>query len=175
MRRGFTISYRYAGETVLEFAKRILEYRPETGEFLWKESRNGRALAGSRAGHVNAEGYIAIRVEGQLFLAHRLAMWFFFGEQSLMEVDHKNRIRSDNRIENLRWATDLMNVHNAGGPTSRNTSGFRGVSKEGCRYRAMCKARGITYSLGTFSTPEEASEAYERARKDLHTGVEHEN
>lgn len=170
MRNRIVISYRSAGETILDFSKRILDYNPYSGIFRWKETRNGRALAGSIAGSINSDGYIAIRVDGKILLAHRLAMYFYFGEESDMEVDHKNRIRSDNRIENLRWATNLMNVHNAGGPTSRNTSGFRGVTKTGNRYRAMCKARGITYSLGTFSTAEEASQAYESARRDLHTG-----
>ena len=41
-------------------------------------------------------------------------------------IDHKNRIRTDNRIENLRWATDSENQQNTG--VSRdNKSGIKNI------------------------------------------------
>ena len=42
-------------------------------------------------------------------------------------VDHINRIRTDNRVENLRWVTNLENCQNRG-TNKNNTSGHRNIS-----------------------------------------------
>lgn len=42
-------------------------------------------------------------------------------------IDHINRIRNDNRIENLRWATVKENIDNTG-MLNTNTSGHRCIS-----------------------------------------------
>ena len=43
------------------------------------------------------------------------------------QVDHINRIRTDNRLENLRWVNNRENNINTG-ISNRNTSGVKGVS-----------------------------------------------
>ena len=172
MKRGaFNISMRGESEDILAFASRILRYDPDTGKFVWAETRNGRALAGGVAGSLNADGYIAILVDGKQVLAHRLAMYVAHGETSSLEVDHRNGVRDDNRVKNLRWADDFVNSQNIRRPTARNTTGILGVCRSGSRFRAVIKARGKAYSLGSFATAHEAGVAYANAKREMHAGA----
>ncbi len=45
-------------------------------------------------------------------LVHRLVLWAFEGHPKGRQCDHINRIRDDNRLENLRWATRKENRRN---------------------------------------------------------------
>lgn len=109
-----------------EILKRHLDYNINTGIFLWMEPTSNRAKAGSKAGVLVSDGYIRIRLMKNLYLAHRLAWLYVFGNFPNFQIDHINRNKSDNRIENLRESTVIQNAMNVG-LCSRNTSGFRGV------------------------------------------------
>ena len=65
-----------------------------------------------RKGYIRAALY---NDDGQKrFLVHRLVMQYF-GEpqpEDATDVDHINRVRDDNRIENLRWVTSSENNKN---------------------------------------------------------------
>lgn len=78
------------------------------------------------AGGTNNIGYVAISVQGKLHLAHRLAWLFVHGYLPEHQVDHINRIRDDNRIENLREVSRSCNLRNTGNFVN-NTSGVKGV------------------------------------------------
>ncbi|MEW4959716.1 HNH endonuclease, partial [Enterobacter cloacae subsp. cloacae] len=88
--------------------------------------------------------------------------WFYVhGYLPEQEVDHINRIRSDNRIENLRLATRSENAKNKE-KSKANTSGFKGVSqqKKTGNWVAHIRLNGKNKHLGTFRSPERASIAY---------------
>jgi hypothetical protein len=105
--------------------KSLLTYDPETGVFTWRVSR-GTRCAGSLAG-ANSQGYIRIKLSGVQYMAHRLAWLYVNGNLPTLEIDHINRLRNDNRIENLRLATHSQNTRNANIRTD-NKTGVRGVS-----------------------------------------------
>lgn len=142
----------------------VLNYEPSTGLFRWKKRTSNRVAVGGVAGSLNPDGYIEIRVDGSLYLAHRLA--FFYQTKSWPSeiVDHENLNRSDNRWDNLREATHSQNHANQTIPAN-NTSGFKGVvwyKRDQC-WRAQIKVNGSMLHLGYFDDAEAASEAYNSA------------
>jgi len=87
-------------------------------------------------------------------------------------VDHINRIKTDNRIENLRAATQAQNSQNR---SSRgNRLGARGVylNKDAGRdkkpYTSHIMINRKLHWLGNFVSIEEASTAYQAAAKKYH-------
>ena len=142
--------------------KEVLHYDPITGAFTWLKYRSHNALAGAVAGTVGRKGYRSINVGGVLHLAHRLAWLYAYGFWPVEQVDHKNGIKDDNSLANLRLATNAQNHCNRG-KNANNKSGYKGVVKvSGAgRWIAYGRQDHATKYLGVFSTPEEASAAYE--------------
>ncbi len=140
-----------------ERLREVLSYDPETGIFTRLIDR-GKFKAGERAGSVSPTGYRVIGVDRALVLEHRLAWLCVYGEWPDGEIDHINRIRVDNRIENLR----LAHGQNARNIVGRGASGFKGVYqfKPGQKWRARIFYDGKLRHLGSFDTPEEAHAAY---------------
>jgi len=141
-------------ESRLSWARLIslLSYNPYTGQFTWIKGR-GHMAAGSMAGSVNAQGYITISINGDSFLAHRLA-WYYVHRQWPIkgkQIDHKNRVRCDNRIANLHVVSATQNSHNRGA-TSRSSSGIMGVcwEKDRGNWRAHICIRGRDHNLGNY-------------------------
>jgi HNH endonuclease len=106
--------------------KELLNYDSESGIFTWKVNRRS-VKAGDVAGHKDGRGYIIIGIDGEYYLAHRLAWLYVYGEWPEPQTDHKNLDKSDNRIANLRVATAVQNGQNK--PIFKNNkSGVAGVS-----------------------------------------------
>lgn len=74
-------------------------------------------------------------------------------------ADHINGNSLDNRRCNLRLATTSQNNANRG-KHRNNRSGFKGVFRNGKKWRAVISTNGKAVHIGTFDTPEEAHEAY---------------
>lgn len=152
-----------------EQLKEVLLYCPETGIFTWKKTMSSRAAKGSRAGCRRPDGYITIRINRVLYLAHRLAYMYMNGSMSLREIDHIDCNPTNNSWCNLREATHADNTRNVRIKTN-NRSGHKGVRWH--KQRGKWNAR-ITYnrkekSLGLFDSIEEAAEAYAKAAIELH-------
>lgn len=144
----------------------LLEYNPVTGAFLWKVTR-GKARKGEPAGHVSKEsGYRLIGICGHLYRAHRLAWLLYYGIWPKQHIDHRNRMRDDNRISNLRLATHQGNMCNGAGRHG-GTSQFRGACFDRSRGKWMARIRqgGKGKCLGRFSSEVEAARAYDEAAR----------
>lgn len=142
--------------------KRKLHYCPDTGIFTWiAPSKYNPCLKGMSIRKKNSEGYIVVKLNYKLYKAHRLAWLYVHGKFPNEQIDHINGIADDNRLCNLREATQYENMKNRN-KLSNNKSGFKGVSfhKQVNKWRARAGLNGKLYNLGVFSTPEEASEAY---------------
>lgn len=143
--------------------KAELKYDPTTGDF-----RRDGVIAGTSWAHRNTR-YRKISIDGQQYLAHRLAWFYMHGLWPAHEIDHINGNGSDNRIANLRQATRGENSTNSPAQKS-NKIGLRGVHfhRGAKRYRAqICKNLKITH-LGYFDTAEDAHAAYLTAAHKLH-------
>jgi hypothetical protein len=88
-----------------------------------------------------------------------------FGLPIPKSIDHINKNRTDNRVENLRAATTCLQAANQ---TKRDRPLPAGVFVSRGKY--ICSSirhRGKNHYLGTFGSAEEASEAWE----DAHAAV----
>lgn len=108
-----------------ERLKELLHYEPESGIFTRLKTA-GRYVAGAIAGSMDDEGYLRISIDGKHYRSARLACLYMTGEMPI-EADHINRIRHDDRWENIRQADRRQNAANRK-LQRNNTSGFKGIS-----------------------------------------------
>ena len=145
-----------------------LSYTPETGDFTWKISPSQGVSKGSRAG-CDHNGYIRISLEGNTYLAHRIAWVYHYGVEPGGVVDHINRVRNDNRIANLRVVSLAENAQNIAAKNV-GSSGYPGVSfyKKLQKFHAQISVKNKKMSLGYFERAEDAFLAYQKAKEDCH-------
>jgi hypothetical protein len=146
---------------------RLLRYFTATGIFRWNIRAAQHVKAGDVAGSPNGRGYTQIKLRGRSYPAHRLAFLYMTGAWPEADVDHINGVRSDNRWENLRPATNAENAQNAK-RRKDNTSGLAGVTRRGRRWRAQINAGGVRHNLGHHDTAEQAYAAHAEAKARLH-------
>jgi hypothetical protein len=159
------VSLRSERKTVdIALVKLELGYQPETGVFTWLVGPRAGRVAGSRL----ASGYLLIKTCGQRLYAHRLAWMFVHGDCPPI-LDHVDGDRANNRIANLRPATQSQNMWNMR-VRRASASGLKGVSwvPKRRRWRAMIGAHGKRKTLGHFATKEEAYACYCKAAKEMH-------
>lgn len=147
----------------VDFLRSILDYDRSTGIFYWRhrsDSINGfdKKYAGKPAGYLNKlRGYLIIRINTRGYSAHRLAWFYVHGEWPKDQIDHINGIKTDNRIDNLREATNQQNGFNKG-IMSTNTSGVSGIGieKRTQKWRSYITINGQYTHLGLFPNEDEA-------------------
>lgn len=134
------------------------------GNLFWGEGIRRKDLVGKLAGSVSAtDGYRYVKCgkARNRVAAHRVIFLMHHGY--LPEViDHINRIRDDNRIENLRDAgTEGNNQANQTHQTGRSSQ-YKGVCWDAARgkWSAYVKQAGQRWNLGRFSSEEQAASAY---------------
>ena len=148
----------------------ILEVlRYEDGDLYWIKTLSKRSVAGRRAGSIQSTGYIKTGIKGKCYQNSRLIWIMHHGDiPAGYVVDHINRDRLDNRLENLRLATIAENNYNMKAP--RNKWGFRGVSRVKSSWCSTIHANGKSHYLGVYPTKEGAARAYNEAARELHGG-----
>jgi hypothetical protein len=154
----------------------VLDYYPESGFFVWRVTR-GKVKAGSVAGTIQTGGggrsqeykYLAIKLFGKQYAAHRLAYYLMTGvwPPKDTQIDHKDGSTFNNRWDNLEAKTHTENQWNRV-VQKNNRLGVRGVIPYGAKFRAKIEVHKKRIHLGTFATVEEASAAYAEARKIYH-------
>ena len=114
--------------------------------------------------HVAAKGYASRHEGSSKVYMHREVLAAPMG----FVVDHANGDRLDNRRANLRLCTHSQNSANMR-LLGRNTSGFKGVTRQDNRWKAQLYHHGRNYHLGLFDSPVAAALAYNNAAK-VHFG-----
>lgn len=152
----------------------IIHYDPETGEFTWLKTIHSRAVKGTKAGTISKRtGYVSIQIFGYVYKAHRLAWFYQTGTWPLRKIDHRDRVKNNNRFVNLRDVSHSFNMQNQALPHEGNASGFIGVSfhKASGKWAVQLRIKGQTNAHhGLFDDPEEASKEYLRLKDLLHEG-----
>ena len=144
---------------------------PETGRLTRKKSSpRGVGKAGEYSDTaIHKSGYRDARIPGDpyLYRAHRVVWFLHYGEQPPKYIDHINGDRSDNRIENLRKSCHHTNLANAK-RSVRNTSGVKGVQRQGNKWIGAVGFKGERYYVGPFIEIAEAETAVRHLREQLH-------
>ena len=86
--------------------------------------QNGKIFRDDRRnsnGSYDKDGYLIYKIKGRQIKAHRLAWFLYYKEFPRGEIDHINRIRDDNRIENLRIADRKTQVRNTTRKPNKDT------------------------------------------------------
>ena len=111
-------------------------------------------------------GYLAVGLlkngKQKTFSVHRLLYSAFVGDiPDKMFIDHIDRNKTNNKLDNLRLVTAQQNQFN------RDPRGYS-WDKEMKKWRAYIKLNGKTIHLGLFNTELEAKAAYLEAKDKLH-------
>ncbi len=172
MSAGLSFSY---GEQLTDLSvdalREAIAYDPLTGVFTRKVSTSGRrGAAGMECGCLDPDGYVRIVFRGKRYMGHRLAWFYVHGVWPAGQIDHRDGIRTDNRIANLRDVASKTNTENMRSPTKRNRSGFLGVASVAGRFEAHIQVSGKRTRLGVFETGEAAHQCYLQAKREMHAG-----
>ena len=111
------------------------------------------------------DGYIVINIriddkEYNLY-GHQFG-WYYVYREVVEELDHKNGIRSDNRINNLRSVTHKQNTFN-----NTVAKGYCFDKSRG-KFKSSIKVDGKMINLGRFDKEEDARNCYIEAKKKYH-------
>lgn len=149
--------------------REVLNYDPVKGLFCWIARPSIRIKVGAEAGWLHSNGYVIITLDGKDYRAHRLAVFYMTGEWPPHDVDHIDRVRTNNKWENLRLATRTQNNGNSA-RRKNNTSGFTGVvwHAQSKKWHAQIKRNYKNISLGMYETKEAASAAYQAAAVEFY-------
>lgn len=153
-----------------ERACEAFSYDPNAGSITWRIKVSTKVIAGRIAGGINkADGYRQIRIDDQLYRGHQIAWLLMVGTWPESLIDHINGVRSDNRWENLRSASNAINMQNRFKANVNNAAGLLGVSrKSNGQPFAQIMVAGKNIYLGSFDTPDLAHSAYLNAKKSHH-------
>jgi hypothetical protein len=139
-------------------------YDEKTGVLTNKVKRNSRSQCGSVVGWANDSGYLITTVFGKKIRVHRIVWEMHNGDiPDGLEIDHINRDRKDNRIENLRLAN--RHEQNLNLSKRRSASGVTGVvfNKKDSKWQSQIGFKRSHIYLGQFNSKEAAIAARKTA------------
>ena len=103
----------------------------EDGSLWWKKHQR-------RVGSPHSRGYLTVKVDHVNYYVHRI-IWVMHHGDTQLQIDHINRCKADNRIENLRAVTPAVNMTNT--PVVR--SGGVCWDKANSRWRVTWRSKNI--------------------------------
>lgn len=153
-------------------AMELFAYDPDTGMLCWRVNKGTTGRAGAEAGYSAKAGYRRVKIDGSMYLAHRIIWLFVYGSFPDLHIDHIDGNTLNNRLSNLRAATNTMNMENQTKPLKNNKSGYLGVSYRNDRnkYRAQIWVGPKRIHIGDFGDAKSAHEAYLNVKRELHAG-----
>jgi len=152
-----------------EVLRQLLDYDPETGTLTWRARQvemfqpsatrsqehvaalwNARYAGAEAFTSIDAYGYRCGAILGVGRKAHRI-IWKMMHGSEPDQIDHINGLRSDNRLLNLREASQTENSRNTK-IRANNYSGVVGVKWDKRRFKwlAEIKVSGRAHLLGAF-------------------------
>lgn len=128
----------------------------------YKVSNNGEVYSKNKGrnlkNNVSNRGYERVTLDSQQKSVHRIVCEAFIEKQIGKDVvNHKNGIKTDNRVSNLEWVTPRGNSKHY-----YSDKIVKAIQLKTCvRYEKWIVVNGKNRRLGRFKTREEAKIAYE--------------
>ena len=110
-----------------ELVKKLFYYDAASGMLIWRNGNGRNVKPWQQAKALNGNGYFTVKIQNKNYPVHRIIWLYVNGNFPSQEIDHKNRIRNDNRLCNLRAVSRIDNCQNISLPR-HNKSGHIGVS-----------------------------------------------
>ncbi len=164
-----------------EYLHECFDYKPETGQLIWKKrplhhflserewklvnARQAGKVAGAERKRNDGIGYFYVKIAGNHYSVHSVVMAYHGSSaDGRMQIDHINGNKQDNRIENLRFVTPSQNCMNSK-KRSHNTSGHHGIQWRKARNKWVVRlvVGGKTHVCGHFDDISEAIIARDKA------------
>ena len=142
-----------------EYCRELFEYK-EDGSLVWKVSRGG-VKAGTVAGSLSNRGYLCVSIDNVTYLVHQIVFLLHYSYIP-KTIDHIDRDKTNNRIENLRSVSARGNSLNR----SDNTE-TPNISKNGGSFQVMFMFKGKKEYFGIYNTIEEAIVVRDKIASDL--------
>jgi hypothetical protein len=142
--------------------KHIFDYKD--GKLYWRVRPSRGTQIGGTAGSLHkADGYFRVVYKHTWYQLHRVIWEMHYGKILVgLQIDHVDRNRSNNRIENLRLANRIQNKANV-----RKYAGsklkYKGTNKNGSGFGSRIRIDKKLMWLGSFKTQTEAARAYDKA------------
>ena len=157
------------GEKLINEISKFLEYKKESGSFVWVNPTSNRVSVGMIAGNSHKQSYTTIYINGHMYYAQDLVWLMETGSLPHGIIDHINLDKKDNRFSNLRLCNRSENGCNRG-LNKNNTSGEKGVTwhKRASKWCGEVWKDGEKHYLGLFIEYADAVNAVRRKRIELH-------
>jgi|DEB19_MinimDraft_3_1074340.scaffolds.fasta_scaffold00913_11 hypothetical protein len=136
----------------------------------WKKGKS----TGLKAGGIRNGQYWFVKYKGECWSCQRIIwMLAFQQDPGIMEIDHIDQNKQNNKLENLRLASKASNCHNrqlCQEIKNKKTSKYKGVywHKPRNRWRARIVVRRKAIELGRYINEIDAAKAYDRAAKKFY-------
>ena len=135
-------------------------YSYEDGN-LFRLQSSGGEKKGNIAGWetiCNGRKYKKININKKTYYLHQIIFLYHYGYIPKY-IDHADGNSLNNKIENLREATQSQNIHNSSKRTT-NKSGYKGVCFVNNKWRSAIMVDGKNIYLGAYENIEDAALAY---------------
>jgi hypothetical protein len=166
-----------------KFLHECFVYDDQSGDLYWKErplnhfQNKGlmdawnRRWASKQVCSKDSDGYFRVKLLGRRFFVHRIIWKMWHGEWPKEFIDHIDRDKKNNKINNLREADVFLNARNKDKKKTNNT-GYKGVYRHKAGgYQASIGVLGKERKLGYFKSAIDANAAYQAALLALTLGV----
>jgi len=129
----------------LDLLNALFTYNPKTGLLF------SRVLGRNLKGRTSKEGYLHIQIHKKEYSIHRVVWKIVHGADPTGEIDHKNGVRNDNRLCNLRDVSTRRNGQNQKCHREGHMSGTV-LRKPTNTWESRIKYKGVKYNLGNFDS-----------------------
>lgn len=154
---------------ILTWKKRPKEHFASEGSFKkWNNQFPGKQAFTSKDGEGYLYGSLSQNGKRTFYKAHRI-IWKMVHGYDPDQIDHDNRVRTDNRITNLKAASAVSNARNRK-MRADNTTGYTGVE---LTPSGKFVARFAQEYIGTYDSALEAHQAREKLKQSKNYHPKH--